>query len=175
VDLGGFYLDVVKDRLYTTPRGGCRRSAQTAMHHIAEAMVRWLAPIFPSRGGDLAHMPGERAESVFLATWWELPAGEAAAAAIDWSSVARDARRRAARTRTAAGRRRIGAPLDAEVDLYAAPEVRAALEPLGEELRFVLITSGVHVHPAEVRTADAVPADPAAAADLWSMPGCPRP
>jgi len=61
----------------------------------------------------------------------------------------------------------IGAPLDAVVDLYAAPEVRAALAPLGEELRFVLITSGAQVHPAEVRPAEAVPADAAAATGLW--------
>jgi isoleucyl-tRNA synthetase len=169
VDLGGLYLDVVKDRLYTTPaRGLPRRSAQTAMHHIAEAMVRWLAPILSFTAEEIwRHMPGERAESVFLATWWELPAGEAAAAAIDWASVLATRAgvlRELERLRVAGA---IGAPLDAEVDLYAAPEVRAALAPLGEELRFVLITSGAHVHPAEARTADAVPADPAAAAGLW--------
>ena len=58
-------------------------------------------------------------------------------------------------------------PLDAVVDLYAVPDVRAALTPLGEELRFVLITSEAHVHPAEARPVDAVPADQAAETGLW--------
>jgi len=169
VDLGGFYLDVIKDRLYTTPaRGLPRRSAQTAMHHIAEAMVRWLAPILSFTAEEIwRHMPGERAESVFLSTWWELPAGEAAAATINWASVLETRAavlRELERLRVAGA---IGAPLDAVVDLYAAPDVRAALAPLGEELRFVLITSGAQVHPAEVRPAEAVPADAAAATGLW--------
>jgi isoleucyl-tRNA synthetase len=61
----------------------------------------------------------------------------------------------------------IGAPLDATVDLFAAPATRAALAPLGEELRFVLITSQARVHPAESRPAEAVPAGAAADTSLW--------
>ncbi len=76
VDMGGFYLDVIKDRLYTTPgKGHPRRSAQTALYWIAEAMVRWLAPILSFTAEEIwRFMPGSRAESVFLTTWAELPA-----------------------------------------------------------------------------------------------------
>ena len=82
VDLGGFYLDVIKDRLYTTPASShARRSAQTAMYHIAEAMVRWLAPILSFTAEEIwSYMPGQRDESVFLSTWWKLPVRREAAA-----------------------------------------------------------------------------------------------
>jgi len=169
VDLGGFYLDVIKDRLYTTPKHGLpRRSAQTAMHHIIEAMVRWLAPILSFTAEEIwRHMPGERTQSVFFSTWWELPAGEAAATTLDWATVleARAAVLRELERLRVAGS--IGAPLDAVVDLYAGAGVRAALTPLGDELRFVMITSEAHVHPGEARPVDAVPAGTAGATDLW--------
>jgi isoleucyl-tRNA synthetase len=161
--MGGFYLDVVKDRLYTTPPEGLpRRSAQTAMYHVLEAMVRWLAPVLSFTAEEIwRHMPGERPESVFLSTWADLPSGETAATAVDWTAVlgVRAAvLRELEQLRVAGG---IGAPLDAVVDLYAAPGIRAALSPLGEELRFVLITSEARVHAAEARPADAVAGAPA--------------
>jgi isoleucyl-tRNA synthetase len=158
VDLGGFYLDVIKDRLYTTaPRGLPRRSAQTAMYHVLEAMVRWLAPVLSFTAEEIwRHLPGERPESVFLSTWADLPGGETAATAVDWTAVleVRAAVLRELELLRVAGG--IGAPLDAVVDVYAAPGIRAALAPLGDELRFVLITSEAHVHPAEARPPDAV-------------------
>jgi len=169
VDMGGFYLDVIKDRLYTTPaRGLPRRSAQTAMQHVLEAMVRWLAPILSFTAEEIwRHMPGGRPESVFFTTWAALPAGEDAATGIDWGKVleVRAAVLRELERLRIAGA--IGAPLDAVVDLYAAPEVRAALAPLGDELRFVLITSEARVHPAESRPAQAVPADPTVDTGVW--------
>jgi isoleucyl-tRNA synthetase len=169
VDLGGFYLDVIKDRLYTTPaRGLPRRSAQTAMYAIAEAMVRWLAPILSFTAEEIwRHMPGERAESVFLSTWAELPAPAGAAEALDWPRVleARGAVLRELERLRVAGK--IGAPLDAVVDLYAGTAMRAALEPLGEELRFVLITSEAHVHDAATHPEDAVPSGPEGQPGLW--------
>jgi isoleucyl-tRNA synthetase len=169
VDMGGFYLDVIKDRLYTTPRQGLpRRSAQTAMQQVLEAMVRWLAPILSFTAEEIwRHMPGERAESVFFSTWVELPGGEVAATTVDWPPVleARAAVLRELERLRVAGE--IGGPLDASVDLYAAPAVRAALAPLGEELRFVLITSEARVHPAESRPEEAVPAGTAADTGLW--------
>ena len=71
VELGGFYLDITKDRLYTTGAASApRRSAQTAMHHIAEAMVRWLAPILSFTAEEAwKFLPGMHNESVFLSTW----------------------------------------------------------------------------------------------------------
>ena len=86
VELGGFYLDILKDRLYTTGADSRpRRSAQTAMFHLAEAMVRWLAPILSFTAEEVwSFMPGERSESVFLNTWHSLPAGAERASGIDW-------------------------------------------------------------------------------------------
>ena len=169
VDMGGFYLDVIKDRLYTTPpRGLPRRSAQTAMQHVLEAMVRWLAPVLSFTAEEIwRHMPGERPESVFLSTWAELPGEEAAATIVDWAAVleVRAAVLRELERLRIAGE--IGAPLDAVVDLYAAPATRAALVPLGGELRFALITSEARVHPAEARPADAVAAGQPGETALW--------
>ncbi len=143
VDLGGFYLDVVKDRLYTMPAGSAaRRSAQTALYWIAEAMVRWLAPILSFTAEEIwRFLPGPRAESVFFTTWAELPDTTAVPQAIDWPRVleARAAVLRELERLRVAGQ--IGAPLDAEVTLYGTPEWTAALAPLADELRFVLITS----------------------------------
>ena len=77
VELGAFYLDILKDRLYTTGSDSLpRRSAQTGMYHVADAMVRWLAPILSFTAEEAwSFLPGERNESVFLNTWHEFPAG----------------------------------------------------------------------------------------------------
>ncbi|HEX9773022.1 MAG TPA: isoleucine--tRNA ligase [Steroidobacteraceae bacterium] len=167
VDLGGFYLDVIKDRLYTTRADGQpRRSAQTALYWIAEAMARWLAPVLSFTAEEIwRHMPGERPESVFHSTWVGLP--QAAAAAVDWSAVleARGAVLRELERLRVAGL--IGAPLDAAVDLYCAPPLLATLGALGEELRFVLITSEARVHAADARPAAAVASGGEGAEGLW--------
>ena len=147
VEMGGFYLDVIKDRLYTTPAGGVpRRSAQTAMYHIAEAMVRWLAPILSFTAEEIwAELPGKRGDSVFLSTWHSFPdTGDAAS--VDWAAVrnVRQAVSRELESLRAAGA--IGAPLDARVDLYCPAPLASALALLGDELRFVFITSDAQVH-----------------------------
>jgi isoleucyl-tRNA synthetase len=161
VDMGGFYLDVIKDRLYTTRADSlARRSAQTAMHHIAEAMVRWLAPVLSFTAEEIwAAMPGTRPASVFLATWHALPSGSSGTV-IDWDA--------ALATRVAVARElerlrnsgAIGAGLEADVDLYCGPRLRAALAALGDELRFVMITSEARVHDVAARGAEAVSAEP---------------
>ena len=72
-ELGGFYLDIIKDRQYTTGANSkARRSAQTALYHISEALVRWIAPILAFTADELwEYLPGERNESVMLNTWYE--------------------------------------------------------------------------------------------------------
>ena len=77
VELGGFYLDIIKDRLYTTGANSApRRSAQTAVNHLAQAMVRWLAPILSFTAEEAwGYLPGIPNESVFLNTWHQFPAG----------------------------------------------------------------------------------------------------
>jgi isoleucyl-tRNA synthetase len=169
LDLGGFYLDVIKDRLYTTPAAGHpRRSAQTAMYWIAEAMVRWLAPILSFTAEEVwRFMPGERAESVFFETWARLPDVAAVPQPVDWGRVlvARAAvLRELERLR---GADKIGAPLDAVVSLHASEAWRDALAPLGDELRFVLITSEASVGREEDRPAEALPSEEGGDSGLW--------
>nr|WP_242476775.1 isoleucine--tRNA ligase [Halochromatium glycolicum] len=164
VDMGGFYLDVIKDRQYTTGADSLpRRSCQTAMYHIIEAMSRWLAPILSFTADEIwQHLPGERDETVFTAVWYPglfaLDAGDLYDRDF-WSQVLA--------VRTAVGRRLeaarsqglIRAGLDAEVDLYCAPDLEGLLRRLGDELRFVLITSEASVYPLAEREAEAEDTD----------------
>ncbi len=146
-DLGGFYLDVIKDRQYTTRADSlARRSAQTAMYHIGEALVRWVAPILSFTAEEIwENLPGDRGESVFLEQWYgglqNLNAGESMGRDY-WQQVmaVRAAVNREMETRRAAGELR--GSLDAQVTLYCSAELNEQLQALGEELRFVLITSG---------------------------------
>jgi isoleucyl-tRNA synthetase len=158
VDLGGFYLDVIKDRLYTTGADSlARRSAQTAMFHIAESMVRWLAPVLSFTAEEIwRFLPGKRGESVFLETWHVLP--EAPADPLDWAALIQlrtDVVRELEKLRDAAS---IGAPLDAEVDVYCLPDEYARLNALGDELRFLFITSEARVHEVSTPPENAAPA-----------------
>jgi isoleucyl-tRNA synthetase len=167
VDLGGFYLDVIKDRMYTTPATGLpRRSAQTVMFHIAESMVRWLAPILSFTAEEVwRYLPGERRESVFHETWHELP--EVAAAGIDWDALLglrADVTGELEKLRDTGA---IGAPLDARVDVYCTPQEYPRFAALGAELRFLFITSEAAVHQAASPPEDAVVASNSGHAGVW--------
>jgi len=116
-----------------------------AVHHRGDGALAGADPVrSPRRRSGATCRPA--AESVFFSTWAELPAGEVAATTVDWNTVlaTRTAVLRELERLRVAGE--IGAPLDADVNLYAVPAVRASLAPLGDELRFVLITSGAQVH-----------------------------
>ncbi len=156
VDLGAFYLDIIKDRLYTTPRRGvARRSAQTAMYHIAEAMVRWLAPVLSFTAEEIwKALPGQRDLTVFTSTWHELPV--VSARRVDWPAVlrVRETVARALEALRVAGQ--IGSGLDARVRVYADGVLADTLRLLGPELRFVFITSAASVHAAADRPAGAL-------------------
>jgi isoleucyl-tRNA synthetase len=163
VDLGGFYLDILKDRLYTTPAGShARRSAQTAMWHIAESMVRWLAPMLSFTAEEIwGFLHGTRAKSVFLTTWHELP--DVPDDEIDWTALIAlrgDVSRELERLRVSGA---IGAPLDAELEVWCtAPQYRR-LSALGPELRFLMIVSEAQVHEVTPNDRAAVPGDAVAA------------
>jgi isoleucyl-tRNA synthetase len=144
-ELGGCYLDVLKDRLYTTPaRSHARRSAQTAMYHIVEAMVRWLAPVLSFTAEEIwSHLPGPREASVFHALWHALP--EVPAENIDWEALLAlraEVTRELERLREAG---EIGSPLEAEVDILCPAAEQARYAVLGDELRFFFITSAARV------------------------------
>ena len=171
VELGSFYLDVIKDRQYTTREDSvARRSAQSAMYHVAEAMTRWLAPILSFTAEEIwTHIPGERSKSVFLQTWYEFPLLPAAEQMnMDfWHQVmaVREAvSRELERLRVAGG---IGSSLDAEVDLYCGQEVLDQLKLLGDELHFVLITSYARVYRLETPPDDAIHFTLVSGDELW--------
>ncbi|MBL1278384.1 MAG: isoleucine--tRNA ligase [Ectothiorhodospiraceae bacterium] len=152
-DLGSFYLDIIKDRQYTTQANSlARRSCQTAMYHIIEGMTRWFAPILSFTAEELwAFIPGERSESVFLAQWYEFPEiaddNMGQDMGLDfWKHMLeiREAVGKELETLRVAGD--IGSSLAAEVDLYCSAETYDRLMSLEDELRFVLITSAARVH-----------------------------
>ncbi len=163
--LGGYYLDVIKDRQYTTQTDSrARRSCQSAQFHIMEAMTRWIAPILSFTADEIwEHMPGTRDDlGVFTAEWYD---GLFAYAddAIDigvWQSVepVRDEVLRQLEVLRQSGA--IGSGLDAEVRIHAEPETVDRLAALGDELRFVMITSAAELaplggdHDATVKLAD---------------------
>lgn len=152
-ELGGFYLDIIKDRQYTTRADSvARRSCQTALFHITEALVRWIAPILAFTAEEIwQYLPGERNESVMLNTWYEglarLPEGFALDAAY-WTrvmAVKGSVNKELEALRSA---KAIGGNLQAEVTLFGDDALQADLARLGNELRFVLITSTAEVRPA---------------------------
>ncbi|HEY9032429.1 MAG TPA: isoleucine--tRNA ligase [Pseudomonadales bacterium] len=154
LELGGFYLDIIKDRQYTTQADSlARRSAQTALFHIIEAMARWIAPILSYTADELwQHIPGEHGASIFTETWYERLSRLPAQADMDngfWQSVLeiKTAVNRALEAERSAGT--IGASLSAEVTLFCAPPLASLLQQLGDELRFVLLTSAATVVPLE--------------------------
>jgi len=160
-DLGGLYLDVLKDRMYTTPAAGvARRSAQTAMHHLLQAMVRWLAPILSFTAEEIWQaLPGRAAaaKSVFLTTWHEFPA--LPESKVEWDALLslRQAVQRELEKLREAGT--IGAPLEAVVEIYALPELAGRLAAIGDELRFLTITSVARVHAVHAAPDEAVAAE----------------
>ncbi|HVL00742.1 MAG TPA: isoleucine--tRNA ligase [Dongiaceae bacterium] len=151
VDLGGFYLDVIKDRQYTCKENSvARRSAQTALYHIAEALVRWVAPILSFTADELwQFLPGKRSASVHLETWYtglfELPAGSALSSDF-WQTVQNVKTAVNKQLEDARAKEIVGGSLEAEVDLYCSTELKVDLDRLGDELRFALITSAARVH-----------------------------
>ncbi len=147
VDMGAFYLDIIKDRLYTLPEDHpARRSAQTAMYHILEALVRWLAPVCCFSAEEIwKEMPGEREESVMLATWYE---------GLEATDVkTRETWRRLRAVREVVGpkleelrrEKAIGSSLAAEITLEASGRLGEELAAIGDELRFLFISSDVHL------------------------------
>ena len=160
-ELGGFYLDIIKDRQYTTQANSiARRSCQTALYHIAEALVRWIAPVLSFTSEELwQHLPGEHNDSVMLNTWYdglaELPADQNLGREF-WATVmgVKEAVNKELENLRSA--KAIRGNLEAEVTLYVESALSEQLAKLGDELRFVLITSQATLAPLADATNDAV-------------------
>ena len=144
-DLGAFYLDVLKDRLYTTaPKSLARRSAQTALWQLTNAMLRWMAPFlsFTAEEAWAVFAPGRG--SVFAETYWSFDrVGDASALLAKWARLRelRDAANKEIEAVRAAGG--VGSSLQAELSITAAEADHALLASLGDDLKFVFITSKV--------------------------------
>jgi isoleucyl-tRNA synthetase len=154
-DLGAFYLDVLKDRLYTTaPRSAARRSAQTALWHVAQSLVRTMAPILSFTAEEAWPLLDPRGwetegRTVFTQTWHAFPeVPDAEALLARWSRLRAwrgEVMRRIEAVRAAGA---IGSSLQAEVDVAADGALFEDLASLGNDLRFVLITSAARLREA---------------------------
>ncbi|PJE80106.1 Isoleucine--tRNA ligase [invertebrate metagenome] len=153
MDMGGFYLDIIKDRQYTTPADSqARRSCQSAMYHIIEAFVRWMAPIISFTADEIwSCIPGKRSNSVLLEIWYEgLQSLEGDAMGREyWDRMilVRNAVNKALEDARKSGV--IGGSLEAEVTLFVEDDLEADLQKLEDELHFVLITSRADVQSIE--------------------------
>ena len=151
-ELGGFYLDILKDRLYTAGETSkARRSAQNALFHITQALARLIAPILSFTGEEVwAVLNGSEEVSVFEQQWYGLPdcglSGEVVSGWADIRAVREQVNKKLEDQRAAGA---IGSALQAEVDVYAPKETYELLSRLGDDLRFVLITSRANVHHRE--------------------------
>ena len=166
VELGGFYLDIIKDRLYTTgTRSKPRRSAQTALNHIAQAIVRWLAPILSFTAEEAwKHLPGTDGESVFLSTWHQFPAGSERVPTIDWTALIAlkaDVSRELERLRALGS---LGSSLEADVTVFVPPALAPRFQKMSDELRFLLITGDAKISASGATSPAAVKATQE---DVW--------
>jgi isoleucyl-tRNA synthetase len=143
-DLGGFYLDVLKDRLYTTaPKSLARRSAQTTLHQITHALLRWMAP-FLSFTAEEAWKVAGKSESIFMETYAELNAPDAALLA-KWRRIRelREAVNKDIEVLRTDGQ--VGSSLQATVALTLGADDHALLASLGDDLKFIFITSAINL------------------------------
>ncbi|MGM0914340.1 MAG: isoleucine--tRNA ligase [Pseudomonadota bacterium] len=151
-ELGGFYLDVIKDRQYTTQTDSvARRSAQTALYHVVEALSRWVAPILSFTAEEIhEHIPGERGDSVLLEEYYT-----GLATLADDAEMGRDFWERVLEVKQAVNKcledarnaKTIKGSLAAEVTLHVDDALQTTLAKLGDELRFVMLTSEVTLKP----------------------------
>jgi isoleucyl-tRNA synthetase len=164
-DMGAFYLDVIKDRQYTTQTDSiARRSAQTALYHMVEAMTRWIAPILSFTAEELwGYIPGPHGESVFFASWYNFPAlPEQQLDDAFWQTMLQVRMACSKELEKLRVEKVIGSSLDAEVKLYCDDILLNTLAKLEDELRFVLITSYASLHnfadkPVDAMIADSIP------------------
>ena len=141
-DMGGFYLDILKDRLYTMPSNSFgRRSAQTALYLIAESLTRWIAPILSFTAEEIwKHMPEREVESVFLSEWLDLPKFDSD---IDWDQLNQINAIALKALEVARDNGEIGSSLDAHLIISVDQETHDLLNQFSKELRFLFITSSV--------------------------------
>ncbi|MEZ9465248.1 isoleucine--tRNA ligase [Vibrio breoganii] len=152
IEMGSFYLDVIKDRQYTAKQGShAQRSCQTALYYIVEGLVRWMAPIMSFTADEIWNeMPGERDKFVFTGEWFDGLFGLGEGEELNnefWSDVQQVRASVNKLLEDARKEKLIGGSLQAEVTLFADDALASKLNKLGDELRFVLLTSRADVAP----------------------------
>ncbi len=172
-DLGAFYLDVLKDRLYTTaPKSLARRSAQTALHQITSAMLRWMAPFLSFTAEEAwGHFAGAKNQgSIFFETFSPLPSANEALLA-KWGRIRaiRDVANKAIEDLRSAGQ--VGASLQATLTITAGADDAALLRSLGDDLKFVTITSEVTVVDGEGLQISVIPSSDTKCERCWHYRG----
>ncbi|OGS77117.1 MAG: isoleucine--tRNA ligase [Gallionellales bacterium GWA2_55_18] len=151
-DLGGFYLDILKDRLYTAgENSAARRSAQNALYHITHSLVRLMAPILSFTAEEAWEvLSGKQDTSIFEGAWYELPEITVDESFDeDWSNIrnAREIANKQIEEKRAQGL--LGSSLQAELDIYASGTIYGSLARIREDLKFVFITSRATLHKQE--------------------------
>ena len=160
VEMGGFYLDIIKDRQYTTGRDSLiRRSGQTVMYHLVQMLVRWLAPIMSYTADEIwKHIPGDKNISVFLEDWYENEIGDADSELrnVRWETIisVRDEVNKQLEILRNNGT--IGSSLDAEINIYCSKDLFDELNFVKDELKFVLISSSAKIYPLDKRSDEAL-------------------
>ncbi|NOI21611.1 isoleucine--tRNA ligase [Vibrio mediterranei] len=157
IEMGSFYLDVIKDRQYTAKLGGhAQRSCQTALYYIVEALVRWMAPIMSFTADEIWNeMPGQRDKFVFAGEWFDGLFGLAEGEELSnefWTEIQSVRNAVNKQLESARAEKIIGGALQAEVTLYADDTLTATINKLEDELRFVLLTSAATVKPLSAKT-----------------------
>ncbi len=160
-EMGAFYLDVLKDRLYTAKKDSkARLSAQTAMHHILQALIRWMTPIMTYTADEIWKLLGNE-ENILFEQWYDIPQVDENSQWPDkkWDAIReiRNANTKLLEQLRGAGD--IGSSLDADVTIYASEEKYTELKDINDELRFVLITSAAKILPLSEKPDDAVECD----------------
>ena len=162
-DLGGFYLDIIKDRQYTTKADSqARRSAQTALYHLVQAFVRWMSPILSFTAQEAWPLIPEQSEKyVFTAEWYDIPVPSTAnlISEADWQTLITVKSAVNKQIETARNAKLIGSNLSAKVELWANAELKTVLDQFADELRFVLITSQVIVKDFDAAQGEATDLD----------------
>jgi isoleucyl-tRNA synthetase len=155
-DLGAFYIDILKDRLYTSaPHSHARRSAQTALAHIAHALLRWMAPFLSFTAEEAWKILGPKASpSIFAETYVDVRPWKNEALLAAWARVAEVRAESNRQIEALRAEGKLGSSLQADVTIKAGPKRLAELAELGDDLKFVLITSSARVESAG-DTADA--------------------
>jgi isoleucyl-tRNA synthetase len=165
-DLGAFYLDVLKDRLYTTQAGShARRSAQTALWHITQAMLHWMAPFLSFTAEEAWAVIGD-GKSIFADTYSQLPDPDAGLLA-KWSRIRelREVVNKEIEVLRSQGH--VGSSLQAQVQLTLSSADHALLQSLGEDVRFVFITSAVQFAVGEAMAVHVSPSPHAKCERCW--------